>query len=65
MKCRYFQYIPWHIDAFAPSWHEFKNPVAVETRRALAFATIHEEPSPLSRHCGIGDLPGVASGMIP
>lgn len=29
--------------------------------QALAFATIHEQPFPLHRCCGIGDIPAVAS----
>jgi hypothetical protein len=28
----YFNTIPEHIDAFVPSWHEFKNSIAVEIR---------------------------------
>jgi hypothetical protein len=40
--------------------------VAVETRLALAIATIHEQQSPLPCYFGINNPPsGVASGMIP
>jgi hypothetical protein len=59
------QHIAWHSESFASSWLEFKNAIAVETRLALAFATIHEQHSPLPRYFGIGDPSGVASGMIP
>lgn len=44
-KCSYFilQHITWHSVAFATLWLEFKNAVAVDTRLALAFASIHEQ----------------------
>jgi hypothetical protein len=32
--------------------------------RALAFATIHEQPFPLAHYCGIGDPPSVASATL-
>ena len=33
--------------------------------RALAFATIHEEPHPLPDYCGIGDIRSVDCRTVP
>jgi hypothetical protein len=56
----FFNIIPEHIDALAPSWHEFKNFVAVE------IGLLHSQPFTNSHfHFFVtvetGDLPSVAS----
>jgi hypothetical protein len=49
-----------HMDAFIPTWYEFKNSVAVEIG---LLHTKHSRTQPFSllHYCEIGDLPGVAS----
>jgi hypothetical protein len=46
-----FNIIPEHIDDFLPDWHELN--FCCGRNRALAIATLHEQPFPLPYYIGI------------
>lgn len=41
----FFSIIPWNVDAFVPTWHEFKKSVVVET------GLLYSQPFTYSNFC--------------